>query len=67
MTNVFKDEKTLGAELIRFYRQHTGQPIERFFKFILAPHLLKLMAKKPRKPRSKKEPEKKVEKKGKTK
>lgn len=62
MTNVFKDEKTLGAELIRFYRQHTGQPIERFFKFILAPHLLKLMAE-----AKKAESEKKVEEKGKTK
>ena len=60
--NVFKDEKTLGAELVSFHRSHSGQPIEGFLKFILAPHLLKLMAeaKKP-------EPEKKVEKKGKPK
>ena len=65
MANVFKDEKTLGDELVRFHRQHSGQPIEGFFKFILAPHLLKLMAEKAE--AEKVEPEKKVEKKDKKK
>ena len=66
MTNVFKDAKSLGDELVRFHRSHSGQPIERFFKFILAPHLLKLMAEQVE--FVKLQPEKKVEKKkGKTK
>lgn len=59
--NVFQDEKTLGAELVRFHRSHSGQPIEGFLRFILAPYLLKLLE--DRAEAEKVEAEKKVEKK----
>lgn len=44
MSNIFKDEQTLGRELIRVYRHHEGETTETFLQFILPKHLLKLMA-----------------------
>ena len=45
MTNVFKDETSLGNELVRFHRSHMGQPTEKFLRFILPKHLLEQIAK----------------------